>query len=75
MLARGDRLLIFTDGLVEAEDDQAREFGEERMLAAIESLDSAPAAEALQRIMSSVDRFVGLARQHDDITCLMLRVT
>jgi sigma-B regulation protein RsbU (phosphoserine phosphatase) len=74
-LARGDLLLIFTDGLVEAEDDQAREFGEQRMLPVMQALQNPTAGEAIKRIMSSVDVFVGLTRQHDDITCLVLRMT
>jgi serine phosphatase RsbU (regulator of sigma subunit) len=74
VLARGDLLLIFTDGLVEAEDESGREFGEERMLPPIETLHSPTAAEALKRLMSSVDAFMGLTRQHDDITCLALRI-
>jgi sigma-B regulation protein RsbU (phosphoserine phosphatase) len=75
-LERGDLLLIFTDGLVEAEDEREREYGEERMLAVLQSVHAAAtAAEALKRIMSSVDAFVGLTRQHDDITCMVLRMT
>ena len=73
-LARGDLLLIFTDGLVEAEDDQAREYGEDRMLPVVRSLSGATANEGLKRIMTSVDAFVGATRQHDDITCLLLRM-
>jgi sigma-B regulation protein RsbU (phosphoserine phosphatase) len=74
-LAQGDLLLIFTDGLVEAENDQAQEYGEERMLPAFQALQNVNAREALNRLMSSVDVFVGLTRQHDDITCLILRMT
>ena len=74
-LAKGDLLLIFTDGLVEAEDDGEREYGEERMLPVVATLQSGTAAEALKRIMLSVDAFVGLTRQHDDITCLVLRMS
>ena len=75
-LQRGDLLLIFTDGLVEAEDESEHEYGEERMLVVLQSMHpAATSAEALKRIMSSVDAFVGLTRQHDDITCLVLRIT
>jgi sigma-B regulation protein RsbU (phosphoserine phosphatase) len=73
-LAKGDLLLIFTDGLVEAEDKDAREFGEERMLPVVHGLNGATSQEALKRLMSGVDAFVGLTRQHDDITCLVLRM-
>jgi len=74
-LAAGDVLLIFTDGLVEAEDERAHEYGEERMLPVVETLRNVTAHEAIKRIMASVDAFVGLTRQHDDITCLVLRMT
>jgi serine phosphatase RsbU (regulator of sigma subunit) len=56
---RGDLLLMFTDGLVEAENDEAMEFGEERMFAVIRTLDSATAAERLKRRTSLVETFVG----------------
>jgi phosphoserine phosphatase RsbU/P len=74
-MATGDLLLIFTDGLVEAEDGEEREYGEQRMLPSVEACQRGTAAEALKHIMSSVDAFVGLTRQHDDITCLVLRMT
>lgn len=72
-LAPGDLLLIFTDGLVEAENAQAQEFGEERMLPVMQSVDGVPAKEVLQRLLQSVDRYVGQTRQHDDITCLVVK--
>jgi len=67
-----DLLLIFTDGLVEAENDREEEYGEPRMLGILSGAGGS-ASEVLKQLMSSVDAFVGLARQHDDITCLVLR--
>lgn len=72
-LAPGDLLLIFTDGIVEAENAEAGEYGEERMLNLIERVHAATAGDAVKGLMSSVDSFVGLARQHDDITCLVVK--
>ena len=72
-LGAGDLLVIFTDGLVEAEDATEQEYGERRFLDVVGGLGGAGAAESLKRIMSAVDAFVGLTRQHDDITCLVLR--
>ncbi len=74
-MAVNDLLLVFTDGLVEAEDDGEREYGEERMLLVLQTLHGGTSKEAMGRIMSSVDAFVGLTRQHDDITCLVMRMT
>jgi serine phosphatase RsbU (regulator of sigma subunit) len=71
-LAPGDRLVIFTDGAVEAENEAADEFGEGRLLAELQAGRGAHAADALKRVMVSIDTFVGQAPQHDDITCLIL---
>jgi len=73
-LVPGDLLFIFTDGVVEAVDDRGDEFGESRLMPCIESAPQEDAAATLQRVMTQVNTFVGEARQHDDITCLVLRV-
>jgi phosphoserine phosphatase RsbU/P len=71
-LASGDRLVIFTDGAVEAENAAADEFGEGRLLGELQAGRDSRAADALKRLMTSIDAFVGQAPQHDDITCLIL---
>jgi phosphoserine phosphatase RsbU/P len=75
-LKPGDLLVIFTDGVVEAENEAGEEYGEGRLLNLIGSSVTAAgesAATTLNRLMTSVDTFVGATRQHDDITCLILR--
>jgi serine phosphatase RsbU (regulator of sigma subunit) len=74
VLNSGDLLAIFTDGLVEAENERGEEYGEPRLVETARALPNSRAAEGLNHLMSSVDAFVGTARQHDDITCLILRV-
>ena len=72
-LAPGDWLIIFTDGLVEAENARQDEYGEARLLAAIEAGKSSEPAEMLKRFMAELDLFVGNTPQHDDVTCLLLK--
>jgi phosphoserine phosphatase RsbU/P len=72
-LAPGDWLVIFTDGLIEAENAHQEDYGEARLLAAIESGKSVEPAEMLKRLMAEVDLFVGNTPQHDDVTCLLLK--
>jgi len=72
-LAPGDWLLIFTDGLVEAENARQDEYGETRVLVELEAGRSFSPAESLKRLMSSLDRFVGNTPQHDDVTCMLLK--
>ncbi|MGH7838571.1 MAG: PP2C family protein-serine/threonine phosphatase, partial [Candidatus Binataceae bacterium] len=71
----GDLLFIFTDGVIEAVDDAGREYGEGRLLTLLQPAHDEVAAATLQRVMADVNAFVGYARQHDDITALVLRVT
>jgi serine phosphatase RsbU (regulator of sigma subunit) len=75
VLYAGDVLLIFTDGLAEAENLKEEEYGETRMLATLNSYSGATATEILRGLMTSADQFVGSMPQHDDITCLVLRTT
>lgn len=74
-LQPGDLLIIFTDGVVEAINERDEEYGEARLLPCIQSAPLESSDATLKRIMADVNTFVGPARQHDDITCLVLRVT
>ena len=69
----GDRLLLFTDGIVEAEDPNGVEFGEERLrefLAANRQLD---ATRLRQKLMAALAGFTGGGFQ-DDATLLLIAV-
>jgi phosphoserine phosphatase RsbU/P len=72
-LAPGDWLVIFTDGLVEAENARAEDYGEARLLTAIEAAKSFSPTELLKRLMTELDLFVGNTPQHDDVTCMLLK--
>jgi len=72
-LAPGDWLVIFTDGVVEAENARQEEFGESRLLSTIEAGKSDTPAALLKRLMAELDLFVGSTPQHDDVTCLLLK--
>jgi serine phosphatase RsbU (regulator of sigma subunit) len=71
-MAPRDLLVIFTDGLIEAVNEADQEFGEPRVLEVLKSSDASGAQATLKKLLSAVDAFVGHARQHDDITCLLL---
>jgi serine phosphatase RsbU (regulator of sigma subunit) len=72
-LAPGDWLIIFTDGLVEAENARQEEYGETRLLSAIAAGAATTPAEMLKRLMAELDLFVGSTPQHDDVTCLLVK--
>jgi sigma-B regulation protein RsbU (phosphoserine phosphatase) len=72
-LAPGDWLVIFTDGLVEAENQVGEPYGEDRLLAVLQSAMATAPEIMLQRMIAEVNGFVGPTPQHDDITCMVIK--
>jgi serine phosphatase RsbU (regulator of sigma subunit) len=72
-LEPGDWLVIFTDGVVEAENAAGEEYDEPKLVRIIDRGAGATPADLLRRLLTDVDLFVGNAPQHDDITCLLLK--
>ncbi len=72
-LASGDWLVIFTDGVVEAENARQEEYGETRLLNAIAAGAAGTPGDMLKRLMTELDVFVGSTPQHDDVTCLLIK--
>jgi phosphoserine phosphatase RsbU/P len=74
ILQPGDWVVIFTDGLVEAVNDGGEEYDEPRLLTLLSASAMVTPDQMLRRVMADVDAFVGTTPQHDDITCLMMKV-
>jgi serine phosphatase RsbU (regulator of sigma subunit) len=72
-LSTADLLVIFTDGVTEARNEDGEEFGDKRLVALLEGPQKESAGATHAHIMRELDKFVGQAPQHDDITCLVLR--
>jgi phosphoserine phosphatase RsbU/P len=69
----GDRLVLYTDGLLEAADVNQEEFGWQRLHALIRETGDLPQAEAADRIISSIQRWS--VSQGDDLTLLLCDYT
>ena len=72
-LESGDWLVIFTDGIVEAENSKQEEYGEPELIRVIDRMSGGPPAELLRGLLVELDLFVGNTPQHDDMTCLLLK--
>jgi len=72
-LSSGDRLLLFTDGITEAEGPQGEEFGVERVSAFAQTHAANSAAKINQQLLAEVTEFCG-AQFQDDATLLVLAV-
>ena len=72
-LRPGDCLFQYTDGVTEATDASETQFGEERMLEAINAQPDASPAEQISHMYDAIHGFVKDAPQFDDITMLCLQ--
>lgn len=72
-LRPGDVLVLYTDGVTEAINNEEEEFGEERLLRVITENRSLPAQMILENILAAINEFAGSRPQHDDITIMVLR--
>ena len=73
-LAAGDRLVFYTDGIVEAMNEKQEIYGFERLLNLVKNSGSLGAESLLKEIMRQVNEFVGGAPQSDDLTVIVVSV-
>lgn len=74
VLAQGDCLYLYTDGVTEATNTEDELYGTERMIDALNRYKDASCEELLAGMKADIDKFVGSAPQFDDITMLNLRL-
>ena len=72
-LAPGDEIYLYTDGVTEATDSENNLYGEERLLALLNSMGDLSGEEICRAVKADMDAFVGDAPQFDDITMLYLK--
>jgi sigma-B regulation protein RsbU (phosphoserine phosphatase) len=73
-LGPGDKIVFYTDGIVEAMNKEQEIFGFERLQKLVEESQTMNAATLLKEIMDRVNQFVGEAPQHDDLTAIVVTV-
>jgi serine phosphatase RsbU (regulator of sigma subunit) len=69
-LAPGDLLLLYTDGVTEAESTKSAMFGMQRLEQAILEVRGQPARTVVEHVIARVEAFAKGAPQADDITCV-----
>ncbi len=73
-LDQGDSLFVYTDGVTEAMNEEAEQFGEDRLLAFLRENAKLEAEILNDKIIREVGHFAGGAQQSDDITVLFIRI-
>ncbi len=72
-LENSDALVIYSDGVTEAQDINNELFGEERLLAVLRQHAQSRAEVISNDVIAAVNDFVGGAPQADDLTLLVIR--
>jgi len=73
-LSPGDKIVFYTDGIVEAMNKKKEMYGFERLLDVVRASHFMDADSLLTKIISRVNTFAGGVEQHDDITVIVLSV-
>ncbi len=74
-LKKGDRFLIYTDGLTDAINPDRNTYGIQRLYETLSHAESIDSEALIEIIMNDIKKFTRNAPNHDDLTILALQVT
>lgn len=72
-LDKGEALVMFTDGVTEAMNEEHEEFGNGRLNDTLEEVTMHNCQQIIDSVKSDIKTFVGNAEQSDDITLLVIK--
>ncbi len=73
-LRKGDLFVLFTDGVVESMNSEKEMYGFERLQETLAQCMNLAAADVRDRLLKSLKNHAGAARQHDDMTVVVVKV-
>lgn len=72
-LAKGDRVALYTDGVIQSVNQQNEEFGQNRFYLRVKQLADRSSREFLSCLVSEIEAHQGAVPQNDDLTILTVR--
>jgi sigma-B regulation protein RsbU (phosphoserine phosphatase) len=72
-LNSGDTLLLHTDGVTEAMNQEEEQYSEERLVKCLESIKNLSVTELVSKLSANVEEYTSGAEQSDDITIMALK--
>lgn len=73
-LEPGDMLLLYTDGIIEAEDSNQNLFGQERLQKLLSEEEQSTPQELIDQILTQIRLFSGYRHFNDDVTLLAMKI-
>ncbi|MEJ2698313.1 MAG: SpoIIE family protein phosphatase [Desulfuromonadales bacterium] len=74
VLHPGDLLLLYTDGVTEAENQEGRFFGEDRLCSLLEDHHDLPPQQFIDILLAEVRLFTGMQNFNDDVSLVAMKV-
>jgi len=72
-VAPGDCVVLYSDGVTDAQNVASEEFGDDRLHEVIRATAHEPAQAIIEQVVRAIDQFAGEAPQFDDITMMVLK--
>ncbi|MFH0793322.1 MAG: PP2C family protein-serine/threonine phosphatase, partial [bacterium] len=72
-LSSGDMVVLYTDGVIEAMNERAQEYGRERLLELVQKESELPTTEIIAKVLGDIEHFTEGIPQHDDITMVVIK--
>jgi len=69
----GELMVIYSDGLSEARNEQGHFFGDQKLMMLAQEVSELTADEICQHLINKVDRFIGNAAQNDDLSLIVVK--
>jgi sigma-B regulation protein RsbU (phosphoserine phosphatase) len=74
-VARGDRLILYTDGITDQTNLKREQYGDKRMMDLILENRDKPVDLVLKELVDDHNKFTGGAGQKDDISIIIIEIT
>lgn len=70
----GKTFIFYTDGFTEAVNKKGEEYGLDRMIEIAKPWNYSSASHIQDKMMADVNKFIGKAQQHDDMTMVIVKI-
>jgi len=73
LFSRGDVLVLYTDGITEAFNEDEKLYGEDRLIEVVEKNRTLNSQTIIEKILADVKTYSGTAPVHDDMTIVVVK--
>ena len=72
--SKGDVIITFSDGLIEALNEQGKPYSVERLGTVIKTNNTLPGKDIAAKVKDDIKKYIGIEKPHDDQTLLVFKI-